>query len=320
MENPNTEKQEKSNMLQDNSDAAKKQMANYWRILMLCFAVVSLLTSIFSFFLLTTAVNTMASITPSAEAYNNSLVPQLVSLSSGETALSDNTAQEFAEDANLVIVGESGELLLTADSTLPLVSDSGNGIVIPLSEFGEENHTVKYNYKANCVQIDEYIISINDAAFDGEKMTEYSSDETHITTGIIGIDNYNVLISVNGSIEDTGSKIAQILNSIVPYSGTVSASIMGETINTTWLTDFEFDKEVASFSNGTDTIYLAWYDGNYKNAGFDQSIQIGKTLSAKYSEIKDSSTEFIPYMVETGAGTLKFLATSNDVLNELFQK
>lgn len=320
MENHNTEKQEESNLFQDNSNTAKTQKTNYWRILMLCFAVVSLLTSIFSFFLLTTAVNTMASITPSAEAYHSGLVPQLINVSSRETASPENATQKFSEDANLVIIGKSGELLLTADSTLPLVSDSGNGIVIPLSEFGEKNHTVKYNYKANCVQIDEYIISINDAAFDGEKITEYSNDETHITTGIIGIDNYNVLISVNGNIEDTGSKIAQILNSIVPYSGTVSASIMGETINTTWLTDFEFDKEVASFSNGTDTIYLAWYNGNYKNAGFDQSIQIGKTLSAKYSEIKDPDTGFIPYMVETSAGTLKFLATSNDILNELFQK
>lgn len=320
MENPNTEKQEESNLLQDNSDAAKMQKANYWRILMLCFAVVSLATSVFSIFLITTTLNMMVSMTPSAEAYHNNLVPQLVSLSSGETALSDNAAQAFVEDANLVIVGESGELLLTADSTLPLVSDSGNGIVIPLSEFGKEDHTVKYHYKTNCVQIDEYIITINDAAFDGEKMTEYSSDGKSVTTGIIGIDDYNVLISVNGSIEDTGSKIAQILNSIVPYSGTVSASIMGETINTPWLTDFEFDQEVASFSDGTNTIYAAWYDGDYKNAGFDQTIQIGKTLSAKYSELKDSSADLIPYMVETSAGTLKFLASSNDILDELFQK
>lgn len=302
-----------------NENGKNNGYMNYWRTILLCVAIVSITAAIYAIFCVTKTLAVIQQVTPAAEAYQNGIVPQIISLSDTNKATAE-TATSEAENGTITLIGKEKKLYISSDSMIPLLSESGTGIVIPVSTFGDELHAVTYNSTSDCLQIDGYILQINDNPFEGEKLVEYQQGESTVTVGIIGFDNGNVMVSTVGSMDNVSGKITQILDSIMPYSGSVTVSVMGETVNQSWLSGFEFDTEVAAFTNDTDTVYLSWFDGNIEGAGFDNSIQIGKSLSGKYSDIVDNTTGLIPYIVETDEGTMKYLATSNDILSSVYKK
>lgn len=291
----------------------------FWGIVLACFIAAVTAAAIFAIAVSMSSIKALADFTPSITENQNEMVPMLFHISTSETAEISTSETARSETGTLTLKDENGAFVVTNDSCVVLISSKGKKAMIPMSGFGGETHKVKYSYNKDTVEIDSYTVRVTDDTFSDIGITEFSYQDKHIATGVKGIGNASVIISANTPLtEEIKQTFIEILSSIHSCTGEQTIHLLGETINPDILTGIEFDTEVIEINTTQNPVYVSFFTGETTGAGFDQTIKLGKNITAKYSDIKDSQTGLSPYLANVNGSTLKFLAQDKESLSSLF--
>lgn len=120
------------------------------------------------------------------------------------------------------------------------------------------------------------------------------------------------------SDKDKAEAIQQIANAVcesVSACSGMDVSLCGLTVNHDW--SVSMAKNVLCLSKGDDRVTASAYADSIDGAGFDESVDVAGN-SFLYGDYKDSETNYAPYMYDTDNGLLKVMATSKDILSDIF--
>lgn len=237
-----------------------------------------------------------------------------------EKKKSETTKEEKnpeSKESNIVIKS-SKDGFINNNSILLINGDSKITVNI------EGNHSIQYDQSLSEIIVDNraYIQNINSSKITVESTSTFIDSENNIiVSGQKIIDKNSAVSVIVKSNEENKEKDIEFVNSILNntylYNNTQNITIDNMKINNEW-NNIVMDNNVISLSNGTDTVYFSIYAKQITGAGFDKELKISDSITLKYSDIKDESSGYIPYIIQNDNYVLKILAKSNDIITDIF--
>lgn len=267
-----------------------------------------------------------------ARTLNSTTIPGLVSTAESATAGSAPTAEStepantiMHDDAVMNIVSDNdGNLALSSDSILIIHNDDAS-VAIPVSAFtdSEEPVYVEYNSQQNTVKVNGYSIKVTNNPFDSKESVKLSGSNKDVYTTSKAFDQscgLTIAYEVQPGVEYDVGQLHEIMESAKEFDGKATVTVFGAPLNETWEKSFAINEDVAEFGNGDSSVYLSKYEGTLTGAGMDDELSLADGLDAQHGDLKDEETGLSPYFVSSNDHTFKFLATSDDIMTDMFSE
>lgn len=112
--------------------------------------------------------------------------------------------------------------------------------------------------------------------------------------------------------------IKKLLANTVISDATPKVALFGETLADG--VSLEISDSYMQLQKGTDTVLVSAFQQRIDTSLLSKSIELPNGLTLKYSDVKDSQTGYIPFIATVEGHKYKFLATSSDILLNMFEE
>jgi type II secretory pathway pseudopilin PulG len=251
-----------------------------------------------------------------AQLFEEVLYPEMVTGENAETAESA-VAEDFSPIVNFV-EGQNG-VQLTQDSYLPLALDKVQ-VYVPVSDLGN-NVTVTYRLEDSTAQAGAYRLALvkGDAS---NSIGEFQNGDETLLSGARNVsDDVYLTVAVTLDEEHRSEQvdaIKRLLSDSVISDVTPKATLFDETVADD--VSLEISDSYMQLQKGTDTVLVSAFQQSIDTSLLSKSIELPNGLTLKYSDVKDSQTGYIPFIATVDGHKYKFLATSSDILLNMFEK
>ncbi len=82
----------------------------------------------------------------------------------------------------------------------------------------------------------------------------------------------------------------------------------------------EISDSYMQLQKGTDTVLVSAFQQNIDTSLLSKSLTLPNGLTLKYGDVKDSQTGYIPFIATVDGHKYTFLATSSDILLNMFEE
>ena len=251
-----------------------------------------------------------------------------------ETAgVSENTeATAEVTHFNSLNVVESNGVIKIKDSTLKLKTSDDKIVLIDVqikSDSGEsENFTAQYDETLDgCVLASVINVSIKENSGTGYGVGRFTTEDgSEVVTGRKKLDETHCIQATAVSNEEySGERLQTIIENLINSAEIVDSAkvtmvtmnVLGMNVKNPESVSVRMTRDILELDNGQVKVYVSPYNKSLTGAGLDKSFKIGET-SLKYGNLKDSTTGYMPFMVNGNYGNVKISAVSSDDLNSLF--
>lgn len=207
----------------------------------------------------------------------------------------------FAENSKIILKGKSDIIVELPEKCF--------------LEYSSNSESVKINKNIIIKNIDVELITENN-------ISKFINEEgKNVIVGQQKIDEVSgvsIIVETNDESKEKDLEfVKNILTSISKYNNKNTISILGNSINNDW-NNLLLTEDLLSINNRDNIIYIVPFDSKITGAGFDKKLEINEDFVLYYSDIKDSETGYIPYIIKTDNGNIKVLAQGNEIITNLF--
>lgn len=112
--------------------------------------------------------------------------------------------------------------------------------------------------------------------------------------------------------------IKKLLANTVISDATPKVALFGETLADD--VSLEISDSYMQLQKGTDTVLVSAFQQSIDTSLLSKSLTLPNGLTLKYGDVKDSQTGYIPFIATVDGHKYKFLATSSDILLNMFEE
>lgn len=112
--------------------------------------------------------------------------------------------------------------------------------------------------------------------------------------------------------------IKRFLSDSVISDVTPKATLFDETVADD--VSLEISDSYMQLQKGTDTVLVSAFQQSIDTSLLSKSLTLPNGLTLKYGDVKDSQTGYIPFIATVDEHKYKFLATSSDILLNMFEE
>ncbi len=253
------------------------------------------------------------------QLFEDMLFPDMATAETGETA---GTAESAAvADFAPVMNFEAGEkdILLSQESYLPLTLSDAK-VFVPCADI-EEPCTVAYRSEDSTAQAGAYRLAL----VKGDANNSIGEFQNGAETFLAGARNVSddVYLTVAVALDEEHRSeqvdaIKKLLSDTVISDVTPKATLFGETVADD--VSLEISDSYVQLQRGQ---ILCWYRRSSKSIDtslLSKSLTLPNGQTLKYGDVKDSQTGYIPFIATVEGHKYKFLATSSDILLNMFEE
>ena len=249
-----------------------------------------------------------------AQLFDDLSFPDAATTESAETAESA-VAVDFAPAINFV-EGADG-VQLTEDSYLPLALNEVQ-VYVPAKNFGAAS-SVTYRLGGSVAEAGEYRLALVKGKASDSIATFQKGEETVLSGARSVADGIYLTITTplnEGQQSEQTEAIKQLLSDVTVSSVIPQITLFGETLSKD--VAFETDGNYMQLQKGEDTVLVSEFKQTIDTSILEKTATLPNGLTLKYGNISDSKTGYVPFITTVGEHKYKFLATSADVLQEMF--
>lgn len=253
------------------------------------------------------------------QLFEDMLFPDMATAETGETA---GTAESAAvADFAPVMNFETGEkdVLLSQESYLPLTLSDAK-VFVPCADI-EEPCTVAYRSEDSTAQAGAYRLAL----VKGDANNSIGEFQNGAETFLAGARNVSddVYLTVAVALDEEHRSeqvdaIKKLLSDTVISDATPKAILFGETLADD--VSLEISDSYVQLQKGTDTVLVSAFKQSIDTSLLSKSIELPNGLTLKQSDVKDSQTGYIPFIATVEGHKYKYLATSSDILLNMFEE
>lgn len=253
------------------------------------------------------------------QLFKDMLFPNMATAETGETA---GTAESAAvADFAPVMNFEAGEkdVLLSQDSYLPLTLSDAK-VFVPCVDI-EEPRTVAYRNEESTAQAGAYRLAL----VKGDANNSIGEFQNGAETFLAGARNVSddVYLTVAVALDEEHRSeqvdaIKKLLSDTVISDVTPKATLFDETVADD--VSLEISDSYVQLQKGTDTVLVSAFQQSIDTSLLSKSLTLPNGLTLKYGDVKDSQTGYIPFIATVDGHKYKFLATSSDILLNMFEE
>lgn len=253
------------------------------------------------------------------QLFEDMLFLDIATAETGETA---GTAESAAvADFAPVMNFEAGEkdVLLSQESYLPLTLSDAK-VFVPCADI-EEPCTVAYRSEDSTAQAGTYRLAL----VKGDANNSIGEFQNGAETFLAGARNVSddVYLTVAVALDEEHRSeqvdaIKKLLSDTVISDATPKATLFGETVADD--VSLEISDSYVQLQKGTDTVLVSAFKQSIDTSLLSKSITLPNGLTLKYGDVKDSQTGYIPFIATVEGHKYKYLATSSDILLNMFEE
>ena len=245
------------------------------------------------------------------------LFPDMATAETGETAGTAESAAvaDFAPVMNFE-AGEEG-IQLSQESYLPLTLSDAK-VFVPCADI-EEPCTVVYRSEDSTAQAGAYRLALVNGDASNSMGEFQNGDETLLSGARNVLDDVYLTVAVTLDEEHRSEQvdaIKKLLANTVISDATPKVALFGETLADD--VSLEISDSYMQLQKGTDTVLVSAFQQSIDTSLLSKSLTLPNGLTLKYGDVKDSQTGYIPFIATLDGREYKFLATSSDVLLNMF--
>ena len=253
------------------------------------------------------------------QLFEDMLFPDMATAETGETAGTAESAAvaDFAPVMNFE-AGEEG-VQLSQESYLPLTLSDAK-VFVPCVDI-EEPRTVAYRNEESTAQAGAYRLALvkGDA---NNSIGEFQNGAETFLTGARNVsDDVYLTVAVTLDEEHRSEQvdaIKRLLSDSVISDVTPKATLFDETVADD--VSLEISDSYMQLQKGTDTVLVSAFQQSIDTSLLSKSLTLPNGLTLKYGDVKDSQTGYIPFIATVDGHKYKFLATSSDILLNMFEE
>ena len=253
------------------------------------------------------------------QLFEDMLFPNMATAETGETAGTAESAAvaDFAPVMNFE-AGEEG-VQLSQESYLPLTLSDAK-VFVPCVDI-EEPRTVAYRNESSTAQAGAYRLALvkGDA---NNSIGEFQNGAETFLTGARNVsDDVYLTVAVTLDEEHRSEQvdaIKRLLSDSVISDVTPKATLFDETVADD--VSLEISDSYMQLQKGTDTVLVSAFQQSIDTSLLSKSLTLPNGLTLKYGDVKDSQTGYIPFIATVDGHKYKFLATSSDILLNMFEE
>lgn len=261
----------------------------------------------------------------------NSEIIATATLMTDEEAISDGN--EEAENTTVNLASSDAEINFTfhdnaffvSAGKIPLTAADGTGMVVQLPD-GE--YTVEYDKAEGYLKVEteagEIYVTVSDKteANSSSLYVFQTEEEQKVVAGRIAVGNNALFLYGTPSSEETvdglETSMAQIADNVCEYSGNLTVTINGYTVNPEWTENITASGEFAAFSNGSESVNISAYEFTTEGAGFTNKVSVEGVGDFLYGSYQDAESGLRPYIHSSETGMMKIMASGEESLNAFF--
>ena len=253
------------------------------------------------------------------QLFEDMLFPNMATAETGETAGTAESAAvaDFAPVMNFE-AGEEG-VQLSQESYLPLTLSDAK-VFVPCVDLGGRR-TVAYRNEESTAQAGAYRLAL----VKGDANNSIGEFQNGAETFLAGARNVSddVYLTVAVALDEEHRSeqvdaIKKLLSDTVISDVTPKATLFDETVADD--VSLEISDSYMQLQKGTDTVLVSAFQQSIDTSLLSKSIELPNGLTLKYSDVKDSQTGYIPFIATVEGHKYKFLATSSDILLNMFEE
>ena len=206
---------------------------------------------------------------------------------------------------------------LTEDSYLPLALNEVQ-VYVPAKNFGAAS-SVTYRLGGSVAEAGEYRLALVKGKASDSVATFQNGEETVLSGARSVADGIYLTITAplnEGQQSEQTEAIKQLLSDVTVSSIIPPITLFGETLSKD--VAFETDGNYMQLQKGEDTVLVSEFKQTIDTSILEKTATLPNGLTLKYGNISDSKTGYVPFITTVGEHKYKFLATSADVLQEMF--
>lgn len=247
------------------------------------------------------------------------LFPDMATAETGETAETAESAAvaDFAPVMNFE-AGEEG-VHLSQESYLPLTLSDAK-VFVPCADI-EEPCTVAYRSEDSTAQAGAYRLALvkGDAS---NSIGEFQNGDETLLSGARNVsDDVYLTVAVTLDEEHRSEQVdavEKLLSDTVLSDTAPKVTLFGETVADD--VSLEISDSYMQLQKGTDTVLVSAFQQSIDTSLLSKSLTLPNGLTLKYGDVKDSQTGYIPFIATVDGHKYKFLATSSDILLNMFEE
>ncbi len=250
------------------------------------------------------------------QLFEDMLFPDMATVETGETAETAESAAvaDFAPVMNFE-AGEEG-VHLSQESYLPLTLSDAK-VFVPCADI-EEPCTVAYRSEDSTAQAGAYRLALVNGDASNSIGEFQNGDETLLSGARNVSDDVYLTVAVTLDEEHRSEQVdavEKLLSDTVLSDTAPKVTLFGETVADD--VSLEISDSYMQLQRGQ---ILCWYRRSSKASilRFCPSLTLPNGLTLKYGDVKDSQTGYIPFIATVNGREYKFLATSSDILLNMF--
>lgn len=253
------------------------------------------------------------------QLFEDMLFPNMATAETGETAGTAESAAvaDFAPVMNFE-AGEEG-VQLSQESYLPLTLSDAK-VFVPCVDI-EEPRTVAYRNEESTAQAGAYRLAL----VKGDANNSIGEFQNGAETFLAGTRNVSddVYLTVAVALDEEHRSeqvdaIKKLLSDTVISDVTPKATLFDETVADD--VSLEISDSYMQLQKGTDTVLVSAFQQSIDTSLLSKSLTLPNGLTLKYGDVKDSQTGYIPFIATVDGHKYKFLATSSDILLNMFEE
>lgn len=253
------------------------------------------------------------------QLFEDMLFPNMATAETGETAGTAESAAvaDFAPVMNFE-AGEEG-VQLSQESYLPLTLSDAK-VFVPCVDI-EEPRTVAYRNEESTAQAGAYRLAL----VKGDANNSIGEFQNGAETFLAGARNVSddVYLTVAVALDEEHRSeqvdaIKKLLSDTVISDVTPKATLFDETVADD--VSLEISDSYVQLQKGTDTVLVSAFQQSIDTSLLSKSLTLPNGLTLKYGDVKDSQTGYIPFIATVDGHKYKFLATSSDILLNMFEE
>ena len=253
------------------------------------------------------------------QLFEDMLFPNIATAETGETAETAESAAvaDFAPVMNFEAC-EKG-VHLSQESYLPLTLSDAK-VFVPCADI-EEPCTVAYRSEDSTAQAGAYRLALvkGDAS---NSIGEFQNGDETLLSGARNVsDDVYLTVAVTLDEEHRSEQvdaIKKLLANTVISDATPKVALFGETLADD--VSLEISDSYMQLQKGTDTVLVSAFQQSIDTSLLSKSLTLPNGLTLKYGDVKDSQTGYIPFIATVDGHKYKFLATSSDILLNMFEE
>ena len=243
------------------------------------------------------------------------LFPNEKHIATAETA--ESAEKQISEPIIDFTVTEDG-IVPSEKSCIPVTLNDIT-VNIPIASAGQGECTVTYRSGSSTAAIGNYRIALVEGEMDNSIVTFKSSDK-EILSGARTIDEGLTLTIATevteGREPEQKAAIEKLLADAMVADVLPQTTVLGETVKEDVV--IETDDGYLQMQQNENIILLSTFSFDVNNDAFDEELVLPNGLVVHYGDIKDEETGYIPFVCTMNDHNVKILATSVDVLQNMF--